>query len=168
MSHLFSGALEQAIQAAEKAVQISPSFALAHLGLGMARLYAGDAAGSIEPLQRGLRLNPFDPQNFHWFRLLALACYFTGNATEGLAAAVRASQVRPAWRPALEAIVVCQVALGRWDDARRCAGQMKQLETPESDILEQLRISNPQWAEDITAALRAADAPEVTGEREQP
>ena len=75
MSYLF-GALEQAIQAAEKAAAISPSFALAHLGVGMARLYAGDAAGSIEPLERGLRLNPFDPQNFHWFRSLALAFYF--------------------------------------------------------------------------------------------
>lgn len=32
MSYLFSGALEQAIQAVEKSVDLSPSFALAHLG----------------------------------------------------------------------------------------------------------------------------------------
>jgi TolB-like protein len=160
MSYLFSGALEQAIQAAEKAVQISPSMALAHLGVGMARLYAGDAAGSIEPLERGLRLNPFDPQNFHWFRSLALAYYFSGKPAEGLKAAVQAAQVRPAWRPALEAMIVCHVALGQLDDARRCADQMRRLDKPESDVLEQLKIRNPQWAEEIARVLRAAGAPD--------
>jgi TolB-like protein len=160
MSYLFSGALEQAIQAAQKAVQISPSLALAHLGLGMARLYAGDAAGSIEPLERGLRLNPFDPQNFHWFRSLALAYYFSGRPTEGLKAAVQASQVRPDWRPALEAMIVCHVALGQSNDARRCADQMREHEKPESDILEQLKIRNPNWAEEIARARRNAGAPD--------
>ena len=160
MSYLFSGALEQAIEAAQKAVQMSPSLALAHMGLGMARLYAGDAVGSIEPLERGLRLNPFDPQNFHWFRSLALANYFSGNPAEGLRAAIQASQVRPDWRPALEAKIVCHVALGQSDDARRCAEQMRQLEKPESDVLEQLKIRNPHWAEEIARALHSAGMPD--------
>jgi TolB-like protein len=77
-SYHYSGAIEQAIQSAERALQISPTFALAHLALGTALLSAGDAAGSIEPLERGLRLKPFDPFNFHWLRSLALAFYFTG------------------------------------------------------------------------------------------
>lgn len=158
MSYLFSGALEEAIQAAERAVQLSPSFALAHLGLGMGRLYAGHARDSIDPLQRGLRLNPFDPQNFHWFRSLALGFYFAGESDKGLQAALQAVQVRPTWRPALEAVIACYVALGRMDDARRCAGQMRQLTTPESDVLEQLKIRNPPWAEKIAAALGAAGA----------
>jgi predicted Zn-dependent protease len=144
----------------KKGVQISPSLALAHLGLGMARLYAGDAVGSIAPLERGLRLNPFDPQNFHWFRSLALAYYFSGKPAEALKAAVQASQVRPDWRPALEAMIVCHVALGQSDDTRRCADQMRQLEKPESDVLEQLKIRNPHWADEIARALRSAGAPD--------
>jgi TolB-like protein len=160
MSYLFSGALEQAIQAVEKSVDLSPSFALAHLGLGMARLYAGDAAGSIEPLERGLRLNPFDPQNFHWFRSLALACYFTDDPAKGFAAAVKASQVRPNWRPALEAMILCHVALGQSQAAHRCAEQATRLAPPESDVLEQLKIRNPRWAERIAVMLRAAGVPE--------
>ena len=158
MSYLFSGALEQAIPAAEKALELSPTFALAHLGLGMARLYAGDAAGAVAPLERGLRLNPFDPQNFHWFRSLSLACYFTGAPDQGLQAAVKALQVRPTWRPAVEAATICHLALGRSEDARRCARQLGQLEQPDSDVLEQLRIRNPHWAEEIEASLKAAAA----------
>jgi TolB-like protein len=158
MSYLFSGALEQAIQAAEKALELSPTFALAHLGVGMARLYVGDAAGAVEPLERGLRLNPFDPQNFHWFRSLALAHYFTGNPDRGLQAAVKALQVRPTWRPGVETMTICHVALGRIEDARRCAEQLRQLEKPESDVLDQLRLRNPHWTKDIAKALKTAGA----------
>jgi TolB-like protein len=156
MSYLFSGALEQAVQSAERAAELSPSFALAHLGVGMARLYAGDAAGSILPLERGLRLNPFDPQNFHWFRSLALACCLNGEPDKALPAAMRAIQVAPTWRPAWEALIVCHTALGRHEEARRCAQRMSPLDKPTSDVLEQFRLRNPAWAEQIAAALRAA------------
>jgi adenylate cyclase len=153
MSYMFSGALEQAIPAVEKSVDLSPSFALAHLGLGMLRLYTGDAKGAIEPLERGLRLNPFDPQNFLWFRTLALAHYFAEDPVKGLAAALKSSQVRPDWRPAFEVMALCHVALDQTEAAHRCANQTMQLVPPGSDVLEQLKIRNPGWAERIAAAL---------------
>jgi TolB-like protein len=156
MSYLFCGDLEQSIQACETALALSPTFALAHLGLGLARLYAGDAAGAISCLERGLRLNPFDPQNFLWFRTLSLAHYFTGDAAKGIQAAVKALQVRPTWRPGMEALAICHLALGNVEEARRCADKMEQLATPDSDVLEQLRIRNPHWAHEIAEALRAA------------
>jgi len=156
MSYMFSGALEQAIPAVEKSVDLSPSFALAHLGLGMLRLYTGDANGAIEPLERGLRLNPFDPQNFLWFRTLALAHYFAEDPAKGLAVAIKSSQVRPDWRPALEVMILCQVALDQTEAARRCATQAMQLVSPDSDVLEQLKIRNPSWAERIRATLLEA------------
>ena len=160
LNYHYSGAIEQAAQAAEKAVNVCPSFALGHLALGMARLYAGDAAGAIDPLQRGLRMNPFDPLNFHWFRSLALAFYFAGKPAEGLSAAVRASQVRPAWRPALEAMIVCQVALGRLDEARQRAHQVRWLGKSDNDGLDQLRTRRPSWANDMATALRAGGVPD--------
>src|SRR5215471_20031737 len=61
MSYLFSGAIDQSGQAAEKALDLSPTFALAHLGVGLARLYS---VGAVQPVERGLRLNPFDPQKW--------------------------------------------------------------------------------------------------------
>ena len=159
MSYLFCGDLEQSIQACETALALSPTFALAHLGLGLARLYAGDASGAIEPLERGLRLNPFDPQNFLWFRSLSLAHYFTGDGAKGVQAAIKALQVRPTWRPGVEALAICHLALGNAEEARRCADKMRQLAPPDSDVLEQLRIRNPHWAQKVAEALKTVVAP---------
>jgi TolB-like protein len=155
MSYLFSGALEEAIQASKRALELSPTFALAHLGVGMARLYAGDAARAIDPLARGLRLNPFDPQNFHWFRSLALAYCFSGKPADGLPFAMKAVQVRPSWRPALEAVIVCQVESDRLSEAVRTAERWRALDRPERDVLEQLKIRNPQWADRASALVTA-------------
>jgi tetratricopeptide (TPR) repeat protein len=153
MSYLFSGALEEAIQASERALELSPTFALAHLGVGMARLYAGDAAGAIDPLARGLRLNPFDPQNFHWFRSLALAYCFSGEPVDGLRYAMKGVQVRPSWRPALDAAIICQVEADQLSDAIRSAERRRALDKPERDGLEPLKIRNPQWASRMASAL---------------
>ena len=153
MSYLFSGALEQAVQSAERAAELSPSFALGQLGVGMARLYAGDAAGAVQPLKRGLRLNPFDPQNFHWHRCLALAQLLDGDPEGALHAATKATQVSPQWRPAWEAMVFCLVELGRMKDARRQLERLRSLDMPPSDVLEQLRLRNPGWAQRMASAL---------------
>ncbi|MDR6539187.1 winged helix-turn-helix domain-containing tetratricopeptide repeat protein [Variovorax soli] len=155
MSYLFSGALDQAVPCAERAAELSPSFALAHLGVGMSRLYAGDAAHAVLPLERGLRLNPFDPQNFHWHRCLALAHHFSGAPEQALAAAIRATQVAPQWRPAWEAMIVCLLATGRTDEARRHAERMRALDVPPSDVLDQLRFGNPAWATQMAEAICA-------------
>ena len=155
MSYLFCGDIEQSIRACETSLGLSPTFALAHLGLGLARLYSGDAAGAIEPLERGLLLNPFDPQNFLWFRSLALAYYFSGNPTKGAQAAIRALQVRPDWRPAVEALAICHFADGNIEEARRWGRRTGQLLPSDSDVLEQFRIHNPEWSRVMDEALRS-------------
>jgi TolB-like protein/Tfp pilus assembly protein PilF len=156
MTHVFSGELEQAMQAAEKAVEISPSFALAHVGLGMARLYAGQAQAAIEPLERGLRLNPFDPQNSHWFRVLALALYFSGQQDRALVSALRAVKARPGWPLTLETAAVCYAALGQTQDSRNCIEQMRRLPAPAGDPTAIMKIRNPEWAKDIASQLHKA------------
>lgn len=52
-----------------------------------ARLLAGNLAAAINPLEHGLRLNPYDPRNFHWYRVLALSQYFAGQHQAALEAA---------------------------------------------------------------------------------
>ena len=160
MTHVFLGNFDQAVRAAEKATEISPSFALAHLGLGMALLYSGRAQDAIEPMARGLRLNPFDPQNSHWFRVLALASYFSGQKEQALVAALRALKARPGWPLTLETATVCHAALGQLVEARACFQQMRKLPVPKGDPTSIMKIRNPAWAEEITAQLgKAAAAP---------
>jgi adenylate cyclase len=158
---VFSGALDQAIRAAEKAIEISPSFALGHLVLGMAQLTCGRAAEAIVPLEHGLRLSPFDPQNFVWFRALALALYFAREQARALEAAKRALKVRPSWRPTLETVVLCCMALDHKEEVKIFVEQMRHLEKPAVDMLDhQLKKNNPQWAREISLMLRKAGLPE--------
>ena len=146
----FANAPEQAVLAAEKAIEVSPSFALGHLVLGMGHLFRGNAAEAISPLERGLKLNPNDPQNFVWLNLLSLAHLFAGAHDKALAAAIKGRKVRPAWRPIHETLTCCYGALNQHQEARDCRAEMAQLEKPPGDALEPLRLRNPNWVEQLS------------------
>jgi tetratricopeptide (TPR) repeat protein len=89
MACIFTNA-EQAILPAEKAVELSPGFALGHFAVGTARLSSGGASDAIKPFQRGLKLSPHDPQNLAWFNLLATAQLIAGDTEGALLTAARA------------------------------------------------------------------------------
>jgi TolB-like protein/Flp pilus assembly protein TadD len=155
----YAMAPEQAVLAGERAVEITPSFALGHLVLGMAHLFSGRPLEAIAPLERGLTLSPHDPQNFVWYNLLALAYFFSGDAENAVASALQALKIRPDWRPTLEGLVAFCVALGRIDDARRYRGQMRDLERPSGDALAPFMVKHPQWRNRLADLLREGTVP---------
>jgi tetratricopeptide (TPR) repeat protein len=124
----------------------------------MALLFSGRAAEAIAPLEYGLQLSPYDPQNFVWFNMLALARLFSGRVEAALEAAARALQVRPNWWTSLEVLTYCYAALEKWDEARRCAQEMANVTKQPSDLLAPLKTHNPAWTERMTNALRRANA----------
>jgi len=146
----YANAPEQAVLAAEKAIEVSPSFALGHLVLGMGHLFRGNAAEAISPLEHGLTLNPNDPQNFVWLNLLSLAHLFGGTPEKALTAAIRARKVRPAWRPIYETLTCCYVALDQHREAGDSRAEMALLEKPSGDALAPLRLRSPAWAEQLS------------------
>jgi hypothetical protein len=156
ISSAYANAPEQAVLAAEKAIEVSPSFALGHLVLGMAQLFRGSASKAIPPLERGLMLSAYDPQNFAWYNLLALAHLFANAPERELLAAIKAQKIRPAWRPTIDTLACCYASLGRLQDARSCVMQMSKLEKPPGDTLGPLRVRNPQWAAQINSLLKSA------------
>ena len=93
----FADSLGEAKLAAQRAIELAPSFALGHLVLGMARLFGGEATEAVGPLHHGLRLSPHDPQNFVWHFILALAELFSGKPDLGKESALRSLAVRPGW-----------------------------------------------------------------------
>lgn len=150
--------LEQATRAAEKSIELSPSFALGYLVLGMSKLYAGHAHDAIAPLRHGLRLNPYDPHNFVWFDLLALAHLFSGELDQAVDAATRALKVRPAWHSTLETMAVCYAAADRLDEARHCVQAMRQVPAQPGGPLVPLKTRNPEWRDQIEKLVRKATA----------
>jgi TolB-like protein len=154
----YGNAPKQAIRSAEKAIELSPSFALGHLVLGMARLFDGQARAAVGPLEHGIMLNAHDPQNFAWHNLLAYAHLFAGEADAAIASASNALKVRPTWRPIFETLVCCYATIGRPDEARRFAREAERLESPAGDALAPLRELNPEWSRQIAALLARATA----------
>ncbi|UVF21494.1 adenylate/guanylate cyclase domain-containing protein [Microvirga terrae] len=153
VTHVFGGEYETAIRAAQRAIGLSPSFALGHLVLGPAYLSTGRLPEAIASLEHGLRLSPFDPQNFTWLFLLSVAYTFSGNAEAGLDAARRALSVRPHWIPALKMIALCCTRLGDLEQARSAASQVRSATVAEGDLARLIPSPNPGWIEEIEQAI---------------
>jgi adenylate cyclase len=115
---------ERATAAAQRAIDLSPSFALGHVILGVSRIWAGRAALALEPLQRGLRLNPSDPQAFAWLQFVALANLLIGKPEEAVEPAAEAVALRPDLHTC-RAVHACTLAsVGRDAEAREAAADL--------------------------------------------
>jgi TolB-like protein/Flp pilus assembly protein TadD len=157
IASMYAGLFEQGARAAQKALALSPSFALAHLALGITRLFSGAASAAVEPLERGLYLNPYDPQNFVWLNTLALAQLFAKRADIARDAALKSLQIRPMWRSTLITLTCAYVQLGNLHAARECVEQIERLERPASDVFfDLLRRQNPGMAEELRTLLLQA------------
>jgi adenylate cyclase len=162
ITHTFGGEFETAIQAGKRAVALSPSFALGYLVLGAAHLYAGQPKEAIEPLEHGLKLSPYDPQNFSWLLFLGLAYYFAGDPQQGLSTTRRALSLRPHWHNALKLLLICCASLGDLQQARSGASEL-QASDPGGDLIQSVAKFNPAWAEEIARVVR-----QITEEQPQP
>jgi Flp pilus assembly protein TadD len=122
----------------------------------MAHLFRGSASKAVPSLERGLTLSGYDPQNFAWYNLLALAHLFAGAPEPALAAAIKAQKVRPAWRPTIETLACCYASLRRQQEARSCVMQLSKLAKQPGDTLGPMRLRNPQWLQQIESLLSSA------------
>jgi hypothetical protein len=111
----------------------------------MALLFGGDAAPAAASLELGLKLNRYDPQNFVWYTVAALALLLDGQPGRALERAVAALKVRPAWRAALRAAAAADAALGRVDEVEGWQRQWLQA-PPLADALGPLWRCNAAWA----------------------
>jgi TolB-like protein len=155
VTSIHSDDLERATRAVTRAIDLSPSFALGYIVLGMARLFSGRPEEAIEPMQHGFRLNPYDPQNFVWYNLLTLAQFCAGHYEAALASIVKAAQSRPTWRPTYIKMACCHLALGQVEQARACLNQPG-LEDSPADGLGPFNRLQPELAERMRAMLRDA------------
>lgn len=146
----------QATRAGRRSLELNSSFALGYLVLGMSLLFSGEAIEGAESLERGLQLNPYDPQNFIWYATLAYARIVSGEPEMALQCVERARDLRPNWRPVLKLETCCQVAMDRIDAARQTLAQMDTLGDSRDNVFGPLERARPEWREKTGALLRAA------------
>ena len=145
-----------ALRSADKAIELSPSFALGHLVHGMAALFAGQAPGAARSLAHGLELNRYDPQNFVWYTLLALALLFDERPEDALEHAIAALKVRPTWRPALRVAAAASAASGHAAAATDWLRQWSQMPAGSADALQPLWRGNPKLVQRVENLLANA------------
>ena len=151
------GEAEQAIAAAQRAIDISPSFALAHFILGVSRVFAGRTNQAIEPLQRGFRLNPNDAQAFVWMQYVALAHFLLGEHAEAAERAAETVAMRPDYHVGYAILACSLAALGRTAAASRTVEGMLRVQ-PNPHALEDMlaRFADPADRARLLDGLRQA------------
>jgi TolB-like protein/Flp pilus assembly protein TadD len=109
---------DQAVGELERAIDISPSFALGHYGLALVHSKAGDPHTAIASSDRARDLSPFDPLLFAMLEVRATALVRLGRFEEAADWSAKAAA-----RPNAHAHVVASAAFslalaGRLDEAR--------------------------------------------------
>ncbi len=149
----YADEFDLALRSAEKAIELIPGFALGHLVHGMANLFAGRARDAARSLERGLQLNRFDPQNFVWCNLLALAALFGDDAEQALRHATVSLQIRPSWRPAMRTATAACAALGYGEQAAQWRRRWAGTPAVAADALQPLWRCNPAWRQRMESDL---------------
>ena len=113
----------------------------------------GQPQEAIRAFERGLRLNPFDPQGFAWHLQLAASYFFSQEPKKGLDHALSALSIRPHWGPALVIAALCSAQLGDIPRAKAALADPNTLEGTKAGVLGRLLHYNPKWAEQVRLTL---------------
>jgi adenylate cyclase len=117
-------ACDSAVHESRMAIQLNPTLAVAHCGLGDALAYLGRHDEAMACFERALTLSPRDPQRWAFLTYGALALILHGEPQAALCWAAEAEEIPNCsyWTPAHVAVALAQ--LGRPKDA---AGAVERL-----------------------------------------
>ncbi|KGD87923.1 transcriptional regulator [Achromobacter sp. RTa] len=111
------GRLDQSLTELQRAVDLSPNFALAHYTLGFVNCQSGDAEAAIGSSDHSRRLSPFDPLLFGMLAVRAIALVRLGRLEEAADWAVQAAARVNAHVHILAIAACCLAMIGRVEEA---------------------------------------------------
>ena len=118
---LYLGDHGAALDEARSAIALNPNFAFAQVRLGQVLIFIGQPSEAIAPIERGVRLSPYDPQLGVNLELLALAHYQARDYEGAVRHARSAMHQNNARTSAILAAGLAQ--LGRLDEAAKVVPQ---------------------------------------------
>lgn len=156
---------ERAVTAFEEAIRLNPSFAAAHVLLGQMYLYRGQPEEAIATAEKGIRLSPNDPRLFIWLVALAGANYQLRRYDQAIEHGHRSWSLNRNWPGGLRYLVAGLAQLGRIDEARALAAELKLLNPNLTFIEGNLRrlFTDVPAIEHILDGLRKAGFETVDG-----
>lgn len=172
--HTFRCEFDAAITEARIAIDLNPSMAQAHYGLGVALWFNGDMEEGLSKLDTAIRLSPRDPWVFAMTHMRAFAYLCSGNFESALEDAQRAARHPAAtfWPHATLTSVLGQ--LDRLEDAKRSLNTLLEIRpdfTPDVAMAgyfpldpEALRPRIRNWIEGLSkAGLKTARDSSASG-----
>jgi adenylate cyclase len=152
---------DNAFNAFDRALALSPSSALALSFSAIVHAWAGDSATAIEQAEQSLRLSPSGSLLFMPYVGLAYAHFFAGRFDEAALSASRAAQANPQFSIPWVLRTASLANLGRGEETQASAQRLREL-WPSFTIREYLRsnFTSPERLAMFDKALRLAGLPE--------
>jgi TolB-like protein/Flp pilus assembly protein TadD len=152
-----------AISELKTALELNPSLALAHYGLGAALVFSGKSDDAVPHLESAIRLSPHDPAMGSFLVRIADARYFMADC-EGAATFALRALGQPNFQWSRYAVLIAALGqLGRQDEARRYLAEVTR-ERPDFSI-EFVRNTHlfgvPELMAHYCEGLRKATVPEA-------
>ncbi len=161
-AHLLQANHEAATLASDRAIQLNPSYALAHFGRGHSLWHQGRPAEAIAPIDEAIRLSPHDPMMWAYMASKAIALALKGELDEAVLWSRRAQQQSNA---AIFAHVGEVCALGLMEHRAEAADAVAHAKKTMPDVTVQhlntvLPITHAASRETFLKGLKQAGLPE--------
>jgi adenylate cyclase len=112
------GRPDEAIEEAERALALNPSFLATYIALASANLSAGHAEKAVQDVETALRLSPRDPLVYAFLRTKGLGLFALGRYDEAAEAYRQSLAVNPELRDGYAMLSASLAMMGRDADAR--------------------------------------------------
>jgi len=147
---------DKAIEEAQRAVELEPNLSFAYTWLGSALMYAGRPRKAITLYKKAVRLNPFPPD--YYLRDLGEAYRMADRYEEAITAFKKAIQNNPDYLEAHLSMACVYSILGRNDDARAEAAEVRRIHPDFSlqDHIKAYPYKNSTDLDTLIDALRKA------------
>lgn len=154
--------VERALFLVDRALELDVNLTTAWQRSGWIRAYAGDSEGSIESLQKAMRLNPLDPRVFLTQSAMAFAHFIAGRDDDAADWATKALRVKPAWLPALRVAIVSNAMRGNLEEVRRALELYSRIDphVTQARIAQCYPLSRHVDRQRLMLAMRKAGVPE--------
>jgi adenylate cyclase len=157
-AYSLTGQREEAVAAAELAMELNPCLSMAYLLLGSLLAATGRPDEGIAVVEKGMRLSPRDPWLFDMRNTIAAAHFAAGRYEESLDWAQRSLQLKPDYVIPMDIAAASCAHLGRIEEA--CERFARRLEIERAPTLETIErvfgFADPDFQARFIDGLRKA------------
>jgi adenylate cyclase len=125
--YMVSRGFDRAVEELTEAIELNPSFTLAHVILGCAYGYGGMPNDGLHHLGIARHLSPRDFAQAANFATRGLCCFVAGRFSDGVALAARAVELRPHFGSAWRTLAAAAGKAGDLAMASRALGEARRL-----------------------------------------